>query len=90
MLAACIAERNFHILGLAQTHLIGQAGIVVNGYTWIGNNRKQLHVRARAGSGGVGLLVRNDVLSDYNVTKINDLVDGIIWIRFSERNNTES
>ncbi|CAG2231287.1 unnamed protein product [Mytilus edulis] len=76
--------------GLAETHLIGQAGIVVNGYTWIGNNRKQLHVRARAGSGGVALLVRNDVLSDYNVTKINDLVDGIIWIRFSERNNTES
>ena len=73
------------MLGLAETHLIGQAGININGYTWIGNNRKHLHVRARAGSGGVGVLVRNDVLLNYNVIKVNDSVDGILWIRFSER-----
>jgi hypothetical protein len=47
-------------------------------------------VRTRAGSGGVGVLVRNDVLLNYNVIKVNDSVDGILWIRFSERKNPDS
>jgi hypothetical protein len=78
-----------HILGLAETHLIGQAGININGYTWIGNSREHLHVRTRAGSGGVGVLVRNDVLLNYNVIKVNDSVDGILSIRHSERKKTQ-
>ena len=90
MIASCIVHRNLHLLGISETHLIGTANIQVDGYTWFGNNRKQLHVRARVGSGGVGVLVRNDLFLSYNVTKINDSVDGILWIKFAEIQNPDS
>lgn len=85
MLASCIHKSNLHILGLAETHLVGQSVVDIEGYTWFGHNRKHIHVRARTGSGGVGVLVRNDVLVNYNVDKVSDSVDGILWIRFSEK-----
>ena len=90
MLASCIHKSNLHILGLAETHLVGQSVVDIEGYTWFGHNRKHIHVRARTGSGGVGVLVRNDVLVNYNVDKVSDSVDGILWIRFSEKNNPDS
>lgn len=85
MLASCIHKSNLHILGLAETHLVGQSVVDIEGYAWFGHNRKHIHVRARTGSGGVGVLVRNDVLVNYNVDKVSDSVDGILWIRFSEK-----
>ncbi|CAC5396569.1 unnamed protein product [Mytilus coruscus] len=77
-------------VGLAETHLVGQSVVDIEGYTWFGHNRKHIHVRARTGSGGVGVLVRNDVLVNYNVDKVSDSVDGILWIRFSEKTTPDS
>ncbi|CAC5413581.1 unnamed protein product [Mytilus coruscus] len=90
MLASRIHKSNLHILGLAETHLVDQSVVDIEGYTWFGHNRKHIHVRARTGSRGVGVLVRNDVLVNYNVDKVSDSVDGILWIRFSKKNNPDS
>ena len=46
-------------------------------------------MRARAGSGGVGLLVRNDINSYFNVSVEDESEDGILWLRFSGKGNQD-
>ena len=74
-----------HILCLAETHLKGGDTIKVDGYTWYGHNRQNIHVRAKCGSGGVGVLVRNDFVNLYDIQIIESDVDGIMWIRFCHK-----
>ncbi|CAC5362699.1 unnamed protein product [Mytilus coruscus] len=62
------------------------ATIRISNYEWFGNNRKQIHIRARTGSGGVGFLVRKDLLSTFKVTIEDDSEEGILWIKFVEIN----
>ena len=57
----------------------------INNYTWFGNNRKHIHRRARTGSGGVGLLVRDSFIERYDIDIVNNEHDGIIWIKCSEK-----
>ena len=46
-----------------ETWLREEAGIEFEGYSWFGNyNRKCLNSKVVRGSGGVGFLVRNDIL----------------------------
>ena len=52
----------------------------MHGYTWYGNNRSIRHTRARKGSGGVGILVKNDLFMVYDVKIIDKCMDGIIGI----------
>ena len=52
-------------MGIAETHLVNDSVINVDNYEWFGNNRKHIHIRAKAGSGGVGILVKKDVLSTF-------------------------
>ena len=40
---------------------------MVEGYRWFGHNRKGLHRKAVRGSGGVGVLVRDNVLVECGV-----------------------
>ena len=40
----------------------GDHEILLEGYTWLGNNRKAISKRAIRGSGGVGILVSNRIL----------------------------
>ena len=46
--------------------LKGDEEVVVERYKWSGNNRKHLYRKAVRGSGGVGVLIREEVL---NTTK---------------------
>ena len=50
---------------LVKTWLKGDEEVVVEGYKWFGNNRKHLHRKAVRGSGGVGVLIREEVLKRY-------------------------
>ena len=52
-------------------------------YTWFGNNRNK-HIRAPQGSGGVGLLVKNELFECYKIN-VDKSVDGIIGVRFEHR-----
>ncbi|VDH96507.1 Hypothetical predicted protein [Mytilus galloprovincialis] len=85
-LAECVRYYNLHILGLVETHLTGNTGINIDGYTWFGLNRKEIHIRAKTGSGGVGILIRNDVRDEFNINIVEDNTDGIIWVKFEDKN----
>ena len=77
-------SQDLHIVGIAETHLVNDSVINVDNYEWFGNNRKHIHIHAKAGSGGVGILVKKDVLSTFKVTIEDNPEDGILWIRFTE------
>ena len=74
---------NLDILCVCETHLTGNENIIVDGYTWIGNNRKLIPNRARKGSGGVGILVKESLLSQYSISTLDDELDGILWVQFT-------
>ncbi|CAC5411941.1 unnamed protein product [Mytilus coruscus] len=76
-LDSCFKYYNLHMGGIAETHLTGNKGIEVDGYNWFGFNHKNIHVRAKTGSGGIGLLIRNDICSQFDVEIIDNDTDGI-------------
>ena len=78
------------IIGIAETHLMNEKLLEIDGYTWFGNNRKNIHIKAKKGSGGVGFLIRNDLSRQFNIMIEDDSVEGILWLKFvSKSNNTE-
>ena len=74
-------------MGIAETHLVNDNVINVDNYEWFGNNRKHIHIRAKTGSGGVGILVKKDLLSTFKITIEDNSEDGILWITFTEIGN---
>ena len=46
---------------MCETHLAGQNRIEIDGYTWYGHNRTEIHRNAPRASGGVGILVKNSI-----------------------------
>ena len=55
------------VIALVETWLKGEEEIMVEGYRWFGCNRRTLHRKAVRGSGGVGVLIREEVLKLYAV-----------------------
>ena len=70
------------LLALAETHLISNNELRVAGYTWVGQNRTNIHINARNGSGGVGLIIENTFASNYNIQILDKGHEGILWINF--------
>ena len=81
----CLSYNELDILCVAETKLLGQADLKVDNYTWFGHNRSQLHVNARTGSGGVGILVKNELLYTFDAAIIDNTHEGILWIQFKEK-----
>ena len=54
----------------------------LDNYTWYGNNRKNIHIKAPKASGGVGIFVHHRVSSNFKVTIINKSCDGILAVSF--------
>ena len=80
------------IICLSETHLSnGQdndnylSNINVKDYTWFGNNRNVTNVRAPRPSGGVGILLKRDLLVQYNVHVVDKTIDGIIAIKIVDK-----
>ena len=78
-------QLNLDILGIAETHLVDGKGIKLNGYTWVGNNRKLIHKRAKTGSGGVGFLIKDNILQNFNVEILDDSIEGILWLKLHHK-----
>ncbi|CAG2188375.1 unnamed protein product [Mytilus edulis] len=89
-LISCVKHYNLDILGLAETHLTGDKVISVEGYQWFGLNRKHIHVRAKSGSGGVGILVRNSICNEFDVTIADNDTEGILWIKLENKTNANN
>lgn len=81
----CVNELGLDILGIAETHLVNDNMIELEGYRWFGNNRKVIHVRARTGSGGVGFLVKNELLNCFEVSILDNSSEGILWLQLKHK-----
>ena len=79
--SSCLKVADLQIIGLAETHLVGNEKIDFDGYQWFGKNRKSLHVNAKVGSGGVGFLIRDDIMNNFTVTVLDDTCEGILWLK---------
>jgi hypothetical protein len=77
----CLELLSFDLIGIAETHLLGTNKINLKGFTWFGNNRKYIHRNAKHGSGGVGFLVKDNMLLDFNISILNDSQEGILWLK---------
>ena len=62
-----IANIDCDIMCLTETKLLNENTIDLSeyDYSFVGHNRRELHRRAPAGSGGVGLLVKEDLLKEF-------------------------
>ena len=70
------------LLTVAETHLIGNNELRVAGYTWVWQNRTNIHINAKNVSGGVGLLIINTFASSYNIQVLDKSREGIFWMNF--------
>ena len=78
------------VQALVETWLKGREEIVVDGYKWFGCNRHTLHKKAVRGSGGVGVLIREEVLKEYAVEVLVSDVKDVLWVRMSKEQKEES
>ena len=77
------------IMAVVETWLRGEEVIEVDGYRWFGRNRKGLHWKAVRGSGGVGLLIREEVLEGYAVEILESDIEDIMWVRMRQVDEDE-
>ena len=73
------------IVGIAETHLLGNNVLYLEGYTWFGYNRMNIHKNARIGSGGVGFFVKNELFADYDISILKQSYEGILWLKLVHR-----
>ena len=55
--------------------------IYIDGYVWFGNNRTDIDFRAVRGSGGVGILIKEELLELFNIEAVDATYEGILWIK---------
>ena len=72
---------NPDIACIIETRLKDDNKLYVQGYQWFGHNRYCTHVKAKKGSGGIGVLVSNKLLNSYKVDIIDKNTEGILAIK---------
>lgn len=82
-----VISSNCDIFCVVETFLKNTETLRIDGYTFYGHNRGDLHKRAKRGSGGVGIFVRNQLLNMFTVSILDDAVEDILWIKLSHRGN---
>ena len=82
-----IKHLNLDIFALCETFLTGTNEVNIEGYKGFGNNRSMLHKKATRGSGGVGVLIKNDICNLFNVTTLDCSCDDILWLKLNGKNN---
>ena len=68
-----------------ETHLGVLENVNIPGYVWLGNNRKFINSCAPKPSGGVGVLLKEQLLCTYQTKIINKQFDGILAIEIKSR-----
>ena len=75
---------------ICETFLLEDQEINVPGYKWFRNNRKLVSKRACRGLGGVGILVRTNILEVFDVAVISEKFEGILWIQLIQKSSTRN
>lgn len=86
----CLEYLNLDLIGVAETHLRGSDVLEIPGFTWLGRNRSSEHVNAIRGSGGVGFLVRNSLLTFFRVDILDKEHEDILWIKLTSRTDSDT
>ena len=73
------------VLCLQETHLDSGKTIDIPGYYWIGHNRNKRHVKAKKASGGVGILIKDNILHQFLVCDVDRSFDSILVICFKHK-----
>lgn len=71
---------NPDIIYVIETKLKNNEVIDFNGYVWYGFNRKGQLRTARCGSGGVGIFLKNELLSEWSVEIVDKSLDGLFIV----------
>lgn len=83
---AILNSLNADIITICETHLRDQEVIDINGYSWYGHNRTDIHRNAPKGSGGVGIFIKQCLFNCYNIEVIDKSFEGILTLRLTNRN----
>ena len=71
---------------LTETKLMGMKEIPsFHDYAWLGHNRTDIKRTAKCGSGGVGLLVKRNILDKYYKQLIDNTHEGILIYKFTNK-----
>ena len=73
---------NCDIFAVCETFLSHNSDLELNGYKWVGNNRKIRHEKAKRGSGGVGMFIKMSFLNKFRYCILDDTYDDILWVKF--------
>ena len=85
-----IKSLELHLIGVCETFLHGNNELQLDGYTWLGNNRKALSKGAIRGSGGVGLFIRDSLFLKYSVSILDSISDSILWVLLLDQSCNQS
>ena len=83
------SESRYTMCGRNPCHLTGNNVIDIDGFSWFDQNRENIHIRTKKGSGGVGIMVRKELVNDFKVEITNSDVEGILWIKFTSKVDKE-
>ncbi len=72
---------------MTETHLSdnNEESIKIQNYKWFPHSRLTKHVRAAINHGGVGLLVKENILNDFNLTILDKSLDGLLSVKFTQK-----
>ena len=73
------------IIGIAETHLLNDSAPTLDGYSAFSHNRTQIHKLAKVGSGGVSLLINNEIVESYNISILDNSIEDILWVRLEHK-----
>ncbi len=81
-----IQRQNADIFYIVETHFSGDhISINIANYTTFYHNRESTNRRALRGSGGVAVLVKSNILSEYYVRVVDKSHDGILGLEFCHK-----
>ena len=78
------------IFCVVETFLKNNETSVIPGYTYYSHNRTNICKKAKSGSGGVGIFIRNELLELFSVSILDDTVEDLLWIKLSSLVNVRS
>ena len=70
---------------LNETWLRYEDKLDIPGYTFIGNNRKKLHKNACVGSGGVAILINDDMLNQFTIDWVDSNYESMLAVKLKDK-----
>ena len=83
-----IIKLSIDIVCVCETHFSNDNKVDIHNldhYTWFTWNRQSIHVNAVSASGGVAILVKNELFKEFNIDVVDKCFEGILGIQLSHK-----